>query len=87
MTLLPFDIETAQLALLAGTGRIVTRGGDPVEITCWDNSGDFWPVDGKIHFPLQDISKSDSWTLEGNYNCSSGVEHKYDLFIETDFDL
>lgn len=90
MTLLPFDIETSQLALLAGTGRIVTREGYPVEITCWDNSkivGNFWPVEGKIHFPLQDTISLDSWTLEGNYNCSSGVEHKYDLFIETDFDL
>ena len=88
--MLEFDVETAQLALLAGTGRVVTREGYPVEITCWDNSktvGDFWPVEGKIHFPLRDISSSESWTREGKYNCSSGVEHKYDLFIETFEDI
>ena len=89
MTLLPFDIETAQFALLTGTGKIVTRNGYSVEITCWDTKmeEDDFPVEGEIYFPLKDISISESWTREGSYNFSSDVEHIYDLFIETDFDL
>ena len=43
-----FDVETAKLALAAGTGKIITRNGYPVEITCWDDSHDTWPVVGKI---------------------------------------
>lgn len=89
MTLLPFDIETAKFAIAAGTGRVVTREGLPVTITCWDTEqeGDEWPTEGRIHFPLEDISSLEAWTKEGGYSYYRHKKHKYDLLIETDLDV
>lgn len=41
MTTIPFIIEDAKAALYWGIGEIVTRIGQPVEITSWDNREDF----------------------------------------------
>ena len=47
--LIPFDIELAQLALFAETGKIVTKGGKEVKITCWNNPVNFnYPIVGQI---------------------------------------
>ena len=87
MTLLPFDIETARFAVIAGTGRIVTREGFLVEVTKWENERDSsWPIIGKIHFPLDDLSSVESWTGKAKYSYMK-ENHICDLFIETDFDL
>ena len=87
MMLLPFDIETARFAVIAGTGRVVTREGFLVEVTRWESEGDSsWPIIGKIHFPLDDLSSVESWTRKGKYSYMK-ENHIYDLFIETDFDL
>lgn len=86
MTLLPFDIETARFAVIAGTGRIVTREGFLVEVIRWENERDSsWPIIGIIYFP-EDLSATESWTGKGKYSYMK-ENHKYDLFIETDFDL
>ena len=86
--ILDFDPELARLAVIADTGKVVTREGYPVEITCWDTERitDAWPVRGKIHFPLDDLSSVESWTRKGRYSYREGG-HKYDLFIETNLDL
>ena len=78
-----FDVETAKLALAAGTGRIVTRRGYPVEITCWDDSHDTWPVIGVIVNPYSE----ESWTKEGRWGNDPEVDTELDLFIETDLDI
>lgn len=86
MTLLPFDIETARFAVIAGTGRVVTREGFLVEVTRWDERDSPWPIMGIIYFPLENLSSAESWTRKGKYSYLK-ENHKYDLFIETDFDL
>ena len=83
MTLLPFDIETAKLAVKAGTGTIITRKGYPVEITCWDDFHDTWPVVGVIVNPYSE----EEWTKEGRWGPDPEVDTELDLFIETDFDI
>ena len=83
MSLISFDVETAKLALAAGTGAIVTRRGYPVEITCWDDSHDIWPVIGVIVNPYSE----ESWTKEGRWGNDPEVDTELDLFIETDFDI
>lgn len=80
---IPFDIEIAKLAIIARTGVIVTRKGCPVEITCWDDSHDTWPVIGVIVNPYSE----ESWTKEGRWGPDPEVDTDLDLFIETDFDL
>lgn len=80
---IPFDVETAKLALAAGTGRIVTRRGYPVEITCWDDSHDTWPVVGKIN----EAFCNESWTTKGRWGPDPEIDTDLDLFIETDLDL
>lgn len=78
MKLMSFDIELAQLALFAGTGRIVTRGGKEVEITCWNNPvNSNYPIVGKI----VGENAARTWTKEGNYYEYSSADFK-DLFIE-----
>ena len=87
MTFLPFDIETAQLAVKANTGVVVTRDGTPVEITCWDTESpeDDWPVEGNILYP--DCVSEESWTKEGAYCCSLDENHPLDIFIKTYLDI
>ena len=87
MTLLPFDIETGQLAVKAGTGRIVTRSGYPVEIDCWDTMepGDDWPVEGTVIYP--DVKSTECWTKEGRFSFHPEEDRRLDLFIETYLDL
>ena len=76
--MIPFDVETAKLALLVGTGRIVTRDGRPVEITGWDDSHEIWPVVGIIVDPYSE----ESWTREGRWGPNPKTDTKFDLFIE-----
>lgn len=80
---IPFDVEIAKLAVKAGTGTIITRKGYPVEITCWDDSHDTWPVVGVIVNPYSE----ESWTTEGRWGHDPKIDTDFDLFIETDFDL
>ena len=83
MSLISFDVETAKLAIIAGTGAIVTRKGYPVEITCWDDSHDTWPVIGVIVNPYS----KESWTKEGRWGPDPEVDTELDLFIETNLDI
>ena len=79
--ILDFDIETAILAVNCGTGRIVTREGREVIITCW-NSGDLY------HYPIKGYIPSISncpvyWTNKGKYTiASASSDSDYDLLIE-----
>lgn len=34
---LPFNIEDAKMAIMAGTGRVITADGQPVKILKWDD--------------------------------------------------
>ena len=83
-----FELELAKLAIKAGTGRIVTAGGEDVEITDWgDNpcpNGDkTFPVRGKIIGSL--IFDDDVWTREGKF--LSGRSSDLDLAIKVDDEL
>ena len=83
-----FDPELARLAVIAGTGRVVTRGGDPVEITQWDDGSDIWPIRGNVHAEKKwSIPEGQCWNKNGGWGYSSGVITDRDLVIETDFDL
>ena len=71
-----FDIDTARLALLAGTGRIVTRQDIGIEITSLDGSDPNFPVEGMISATGTLIR----WSPEGKLDASSPMP-SYDLFI------
>ena len=71
-----FDIDTARLALLAGTGRIVTRQDIGVEITSLEGSDPNFPVEGMISATGTLIR----WSPEGKLDASSPMP-SYDLFI------
>ena len=71
-----FDIDTARLALLAGTGRIVTRQDIGIEITSLDGSDPNYPVEGMISATGTLIR----WSPEGKLDASSPMP-SYDLFI------
>lgn len=79
--MLEFDIETAKLALAVGSGRIVTRSGQKVEIIEWNRVGyHFFPIMGKI-FSKESWPTLSTWTYNGRY-FDSGIESENDLFIE-----
>ena len=71
-----FDIDTARLALLAGTGRVVTRQDVGVEITSLEGSDPNFPVEGMISSTGTLIR----WSPEGKLDASSPMP-SYDLFI------
>lgn len=71
-----FDIDTARLALLAGTGRIVTRQDVGVEITSLDGSDPNFPVEGTI----SDTGTLIRWSPEGKVDSIHPIP-SYDLFI------
>lgn len=77
-----FDIETARLALLAKTGKIVTRSGKTVNITKVDPSDPLYPLYGEIIGILGELT----WTVEGKYFADER-KSEYDLFIDTIFDI
>lgn len=75
--MLDFDVETARLAILCETGKIVTRDGKLVNITGMDLSSPY-PILGNIN---DGRIKHACWTVEGKL-FADGRESKYDLFIE-----
>lgn len=77
----PFDAETGQLAVMAGTGRIVTREGLRVKIRVWDDRTRTFPVAGSIFDEFGNEQKDQCWTIEGKW-LSRQADHGNDLFIE-----
>lgn len=73
-----FDIESAKLAILCETGRVVTRGGQLVTDIKLDNldSLDDYPISGKIIVYSHELT----WTCSGKY-FADGRRSMYDLFI------
>ena len=82
--MIEFDIDTARLALAAGTGKIVTKAGEPVEITCWDTGPEyeFYKLMGNIKspFPMYE-RKGVGWSRDGKYFMSGG-DSENDLVIK-----
>ena len=77
--LINFDIESAKLAVMVGSGKIVTRSGKEVEIVDW-NTGHFpYLIAGNIVYPT--YSDHASWTASGRY-LGKDKDSEYDLFIE-----
>lgn len=73
-----FDIESAKLAVMVGSGKIVTRSGKEVEIVDW-NTGHFpYSIVGNIVYPT--YSDLASWTSSGKFLL--GKDTDLDLFIE-----
>ena len=82
--ILDFDPELAKLATIAGTGRVITRGGDLVEITQWDDGSDIWPIRGNVHAEKRwSIPEGQCWNKDGGWGYSSGTITDRDLVIET----
>lgn len=81
--MIEFDVDTARLALAAGTGEIVTKAGEPVEITCWDTGPEytFYKLIGNIKSPLFFERKGVSWSKDGKYLMSGG-DSENDLVIK-----
>lgn len=76
--MLDFDVETARLAILCGTGRVVTRDGKLVNVFGMD-LGSPYPILGEVE--VDDGHMEQCWTIEGRY-FSDERESDYDLFIE-----
>lgn len=79
-----FDIESAKLAILCETGRIVTRTGKLIDITKIkiDPGEPIYPIFGRISGMLGKFT----WTIEGKYFADE-QKSEFDLFIDTDFDI
>lgn len=77
-----FDIESARLAILCETGRVVTRSGKLINITTGVLSDKKYPLAGNI----DGQSGLLYWTVEGKYFADER-ESEYDLFIDTIFDI
>ena len=75
--MLDFDVETARLAILCETGKVVTRDGKLVNIFGID-LGSPYPILGDVDDGHMERA---CWTIEGKY-FSDGRESDYDLFIE-----
>lgn len=71
-----FDYELAKLAVIAGTGRVITRDGEPVELIGIDSSYKEYPIIGKI----EGDHENDYWTENGKF--LSYRDTDLDLFIE-----
>lgn len=74
-----FDIESAKLAVMVGSGKIVTRSGKEVEIADWNTGGFPYSIVGNIVYPT--YSELASWTAGGRY-LGEDKDCEYDLFIE-----
>ena len=74
-----FDIESAKLAVMVGSGKIVTRSGKEVEIVNWNTGGFPYSIVGDIVYPT--YSELASWTASGRY-LGEDKDCEYDLFIE-----
>jgi hypothetical protein len=73
---LEFDYKLAKLAVIAGTGRVITRDGEPVELIGIDSSDKEYPIIGKI----EGDHENDYWTENGKF--LSYRDTDFDLFIE-----
>lgn len=71
-----FDYKLAKLAVIAGTGRVITRDGEPVELIRIDSSEKEYPIVGRIGGD----HGNDYWTEDGKY--LSYRDTDFDLFIE-----
>lgn len=71
-----FDYKLAKLAVIAGTGRVVTRDGEPVELIRIDSDDKEYPIVGRIGGDHE----NDYWTENGKY--LSYRDTDFDLFIE-----
>lgn len=71
-----FDYELAKLAIAAGTGKVVTRKGESVELIRIDSNVKEYPVVGRI----ERFHENDCWTEKGKY--LSYRDTDLDLFIE-----
>ena len=85
MTLLPFDIETAKLAMIAGTGQLVTREGRGVILTNLEGEDPDFPIEGEILARGSEILYK--WTREGKISPKGLLPREDDLMIFTSFDL
>jgi hypothetical protein len=79
--LMEFDIESARLAILCETGKVVTRSGKLINIT-GVLPDEIYPLAGNIDGQLGLLY----WTVEGKYFADER-ESEYDLFIDTIFDV
>lgn len=84
MMLLPFDIETAKLAMIAGTGQFVTREGRGVVLINLEGEDPDFPIEGEILARGPGIYK---WTREGKISPEGLIPKEDDLMIFTSFDL
>lgn len=78
---IPFDIETARLAILGKTGKIIARNGNSVEIITWTGEHPIAPIEGYVNIPHK-VSRFCRWNEEGV--CLNTAYADFDLFIEVD---
>lgn len=71
-----FDYKLAKLAVIAGTGRVITRDGESVELIGTDSSDKEYPIVGRI----EGFHENDFWTENGKF--LSYRDTDFDLFIE-----
>lgn len=77
-----FDIESARLAILCGTGKVVTRSEKEVSITRIEPNDRTYPLYGRLDSKSHELT----WTVEGKYFADER-ESEYDLFIDPIFDI
>ena len=86
MNIIPFTVEDAKAALYWETGEIVTRLGQPVRITSWDNREDFEDGDKDELIITGVIGEIELFfTVEGKfkaYNDEDNNDDEWDLFIK-----
>ena len=82
--LIEFDYKLAKVAIAVGSGKVVTRLGQEVNIIKWDDSDPVYPIQGRI-IGLNDEDSLPppitTWTIYGKY-FGDYKESKLDLFIE-----
>lgn len=83
--LIEFDYKLAKVAIAVGSGKVVTRQGQEVNIIKWDDFDSDYPIQGKITGLNGDDSlyppSITTWTIYGKY-FGDYKESKLDLFIE-----
>ena len=86
MNTIPFTVEDAKAALYWEMGEIVTRLGQPVRITSWDNREDFDDGDEDGLIITGVIGGLELFfTVEGKfkaYNDEDNNDDEWDLFIK-----
>ena len=86
--ILDFYSELERLAVIVGTVRVITRSGDLVEITQWDDGSDVWPIRGNVHANRRwSIPEGQCWNRNGGWGYSPEVTTDRDLVIETFEDI